>query len=303
MRGWAGFAAWLVVPALGCSATVADDEGQARSASTQAAVTVERSVDVSDGTSAPAVRTRVLARFVQVSGGIDHDFAERVVGSPRDLPPAGSCEWRSANGLKPIPDVAADGAIDLLDVGDVVLHAGDSSLPLAPRAFPDVGDLVSGIVYSSRDDTTPLPADEPYEIETTGSDFSDAFRLSIDAPPAPADVRLAGAELADAELVLPWSGPLGLSWTAGADAGDQIVVELLPLGADDDQPTAIRCVFDDRGRATVPEAFVAWAEEVDELEVAVHRIRRVILQAPEIDEAVVEFDFAVAAHVPVSYAP
>ncbi|MBW2528957.1 MAG: hypothetical protein JRI23_32575 [Deltaproteobacteria bacterium] len=306
MRGLVALAPWLLAPLLGCSATVADDDddgAEPAPASTQASVTVERSVTLPTGDDAMRLSTRVMARFIQVSGGIDHEFADRVVGSRRELPAPGSCEWRSSTGLEPLPTVATSGAIDLLDVGDVILHAGGSSLPLAPRAFPDVGDLVSGVIYSSRDDSTALPAGESYEIETTGSELADGFRLSIDAPGAPDQVRIGDEPLDSEELVIPVGEALGVQWLAGRDGRDQIVVDLAPWGSDGRQLNAARCSFEDSGSAIVPEAFVTWSDEVGGLDLSVHRVRRAELKAPELDEAVVEFDFAVAARLSVTYEP
>src|SRR6202041_1916014 len=101
-----------------------------------------------------------------------------------DLPAVGTCrpmagpEYARA---APIPRVEGAGgnarspvgSIELIDVGDVTLRAGADAMPLAARAFPDVGELVSGVFYTSRDTASELPAGPTYTVEGTGSAFVD----------------------------------------------------------------------------------------------------------------------------------
>jgi len=184
--------------AIGCSAPVVDDVADANGSMTEGVVLVERTT-AGDGTA----KTYVSAKFMRLSTPADPDLAERVVGSKLDLPAAGTC-------VRVHPDSVgraqlSPGGIELFDVGDVTLRAGAASMPLAARAFPDVGDLVSGMFYTSRDSVADLPGDLPsdlpaggtYTLEGTGSAYVERFAIEADAPVAPEDVLVGEAPLGD----------------------------------------------------------------------------------------------------------
>jgi hypothetical protein len=290
----------LLATAAGCSATVVDEaavDDDVADAAVHGAVVVERTVALP--TAPPYARTEVYARFLQVSGEVDAATAASVVGAAAfDATSSLGCGARDASAQPPV-DVG-QGAIELLDVGDMVLHVVDdgslSSLPLAARAFPDVGDLVSGVVYTSRDPGAHLPEGGSYLIETTGSALMDGFSIQVEAPTAPRGLRLAGvaADAAEGLLIAP-STPLSIGWEPGA-SGDRIVVEVLPV---DEGGAAFRCVFEDRGSATVPASYLAYVGG-SELDVIVHRLRETTVKLPGVDEAVVDFDYAVLARIAVS---
>jgi hypothetical protein len=306
MRWMIAIAAALLAPATGCTLDVADpaEAGEGPDAAvTRGNVAVERVITVSSPSPELPLRAHVSARFMQLSGGFDQLLAERVVGTPRELPPTGTCEWREPAGLEPLPPNAAQGSIELLDVGDVMLRAGQSLMPLAARAFPDVGEVVSGVVYTSRDGTADLPAGVPYLIETSGSPLVGGFRLSVDAPPEPLELQLGGILLDSEEVVVLRGDTMELSWRGAEDAAnDQIVVDLTPLGSDtlSAASEAVRCAFDDTGSGRVPPEYTSWRVLPDELDVTVHRLRRIVTRLPEIDETIVEFDFAVTTRAPVA---
>lgn len=299
-------AALVALAATGCSATVdepvaTDEDVEAAAsadASVQAAVVIESTTALP--TTPSRVRSHVSARFLKVTG-LDPQAADEVVGGGTAVVDAPEgCVFRE-------PDAAAvpsEGSIELLDVGEIVVHAlrsdlPDVSLPLAARAFPDVGELVSGVVYTSRDESTALPEAGTYVIETSGSPAVEGFSLRLDAPAAPEGVRLGGLDLEQPEAVVLVGGePLGLSWVAGDDETDRIVVELEPLDPSPDGISAVSCVFNDQGQALVPAAFTAFTDGSEVL-VVVRRYRRREVKLPAVDEAFVDFDFAVTARVVV----
>jgi len=300
------FAAAVLAPAAGCTLAVGDpiELGESPEAVvTRGNVAVERLVTVSTQLPERSARTHVSARFMQLSGGFDEQLAERVVGSPRELPPSGTCGWRTPTGLAPLPQGSTKGSIELLDVGEVLLHAGQSTMPLAARAFPDVGEVVSGVVYTSRDGTTDLPAGVPYLIETSGSPLVSGFRLAVDAPFEPLELQIGGQPVDGEDVVVLRGDVIELSWRAAPDAtGDLIVVDLSPLEADtrDGPIEAVRCAFDDTGSAAVLPEFTSWPVLPDEIDLTVHRLRHVATRLPEIGETIVEFDFAVTTRAPVA---
>ena len=134
---------------------------------------------------------------MRLSTPVDPDLAERLVGSKLDWPVSSDpAHPIPASGVcRPVgsPPPAAQGAlgtIELVDVGDVTLRAGAAVMPLAPRAFPDVGDLVSGMFYTSPDTASDLPAAATYTLEGTGAGLVDRFTVEAEAPPALEDVRI-----------------------------------------------------------------------------------------------------------------
>lgn len=291
--------------ATGCTVAVVDegtaaDEDETTTA--QGNVSVERVVALGEGT---VGRTHVSARFVRVSGGIDQRTAERVVGSARlEQDARGGCSWQQAP-VASTPD--AEGSIELLDVGEIVVRAGARALPLAARAFPDVGDLVSGVVYTSRDHSSELPEASTYSIETSGSPLVAGFSVQVDAPSTPAGVFVSQPSLVrlgierlplEAEFTIESGEELVVGWDAGRPSlGDRIYLDLVAA----EQGQRLRCVFEDDGEGVVPAQLNGFASGA-EIDIALHRYRRAMVRRASgvIDEAVVDFDFAVAARAVTS---
>ena len=200
------------IVAVGCSAPVVDDVSDASSALTDGVVLVERTV-AADG----ATQTNVSAKFMRLATPADPEIAERVVGSTLTLPPVGQCSRSTTAGIDDkTRDLSSIGSIELIDVGDVSLRTGSSVMTLAARAFPDVGDLVSGMFYTSRDAASDLPSGATYTLEGTGSAQVDRFAIEADAPAAPEDVRLADTTLADGPVIE--EGSTIVRWRAGEPA-------------------------------------------------------------------------------------
>ncbi|RLB46136.1 MAG: hypothetical protein DRI90_27670, partial [Deltaproteobacteria bacterium] len=292
----------LLLAVSGCSAAVVDDDAEdveTTGAMAHGNVTVERMA--SFGTATPGLRTYISARFVRLSG-LDVQTAESLVGSAARLDPAAplGCQWHEI--MAPSASAEAiEGSIELLDVGDILLRAGATVTPLAARAFPDVGDLVFGVVYTSRDHSTALPAATTYSIETSGSVFVDGFSMQVEAPDALDGVRFSQPALGPdtqplegGDITLVMGEGLTIQWEPGSpSSGDRIYVDVASV---DDEPgvAGLRCVFDDRGVGVVPAPITKLAAS-GEIEIAIHRHRLVTAKPSGIDEAVVDFDFAVAA--------
>ncbi len=93
---------------------------------------------------------QVGARFVRVAGIAD-DALPDLVGMPW-APSTGSCVERS---LPAATGDASRAEVRLLDVGPVDVHAGEVSLRLYPRRFPDLWNVVSGVLYGVEEGTMP----------------------------------------------------------------------------------------------------------------------------------------------------
>jgi hypothetical protein len=267
----------------GCSAPVVDDVADASNAQTEGIVLVERVVS---GDGAP--RSYVSAKFMRLSVAADPELAERVVGSRLELPRLGACMRLPSGGTREqTASLAQLGPIELVDAGDLTLRArpftmGPQAAPnpgpaepalvaLALRAFPDVGDLVSGVFYTSPDAASDLPAGVVYGLEGSGSSAIDRFAIEAEAPAAPDEVRVAGLPLADG-LALEEGTTSSLRWRRGDVAkGDSVFIDLTgSTGA------AVRCAFKDAGEATLPGALLRSAQlgGGDGATIAFHRIRR-----------------------------
>jgi len=282
----------LAFASVGCSATVDDPTADDDTGVVRGAVVVERTV-ATDGEATS--QARVSARFMRLDG-IAASTADSVVATRRFQPgePIG-CRWLSRND-DALP-ASATGSIELLDVGDIVVHAvdGGRDTPLVTRAFPDVGDLVSGVVYTSRDDSW-LPDAGGYLIEVTGSPEVDGFTLRVDAPDVPSAVSLDGVALAQLDGVRTASSAQ-LRWERGG-INDEIYVDFVPVDVNDGAP--YRCVLADDGMATIDTPAFEPGVSVD---VEVHRYRRLDVERAagfELDDAVLEVDVAAATRLTFS---
>lgn len=292
----------LLLLTAGCSATVVDDGDAADGIdqAPQASVAVERTTFVPSSQD-KAVRSHVSALFMKVLGGLDYELAHQMIGATErpDLEAPTGCRYREQLESPPLGE-AAGGTIELVDVGDLTLRIEAQTMPLAARAFPDVGDMVSGLIYTSRDDSTDLPAGGIYVFESSGSAALESIVLQAEAPLPPEDVKLGSGLLASDEAALAAGEPLVISWEPG-DGDDRIVLE---LAVPEQDSTSLRCVFDDNGSGSVPASLLDLRPGT-EVEVAVHRLRRVEVSfkpaAPgaEPHRAVVDFDFATVGHAAV----
>ena len=252
-----------------------DDVVDASSGLTEGVVLVERIV-TNDG----ATQTNVSAKFMRLSVASDAEMAERIVGSRLDLPRLGTCMRLPSGGAgEKATSLASLSPIELVDVGDVTMRVKAAtpisgptpSVPLALRAFPDVGDLVSGVFYTSPDAASDLPAGDAYVVDWSGSSSIDRSSIEADAPATPEDVRVGGVALTEG-ITLEDGVSAPVRWRSGDPAkGDLIFIDVSgPSGA------AVRCSFKDAGEALVPGALLRAAQLGGHgaTAIAFHRVRR-----------------------------
>jgi hypothetical protein len=297
------FAFAMVPPLAACSAPLVSSEPALRDsgegAASAALVSVERVVG-SDET----VHTNAVARFIKMRDGSLDDETLRMLGATLDLPPVGSCDV--GDGAETPLEEHGPHAVELLGVGNLAMEAGGASAMLEPRALPDIVDLVTGVLYSTRGETLDaLPSKGSYILRSTGSSPSvDAehsvggFAIAAMAPGEPGELRVDGDD--SSSIALRAGGDSSLSWKAEADSDDAIYVEVVRAG-DDGATGRVRCQFADRGTATIPAAaFVTGGSEASHGSLVVHRVHREVFQVPAdpaggrmgIDSGVVRFDFA-----------
>lgn len=281
----------FVVGALGCTAPV-DAAGEGPAQTTQALVVMERAER-----EAKSPQTNVSAKFLRVPVAADSDAVERLVGSELDLPPVGECTTVSADDA--LADAPIGGAVELFDVGDVTIHTSAGAIPLAARAFPDVGDRVSGVFYTSPDAARDLPAPARYLLESSGSAQVERFAVESEAPPAPVDVTVAGQPLAEAIELLE-GAPIEITWRASAAHGEGASEDVAYVELVSENGVAVRCAFDDRGRGRLPVTVLADAGlEGSPLAatLGVHRVRQGTFRVPGVDLGEIRFDMSVVAGV------
>lgn len=268
--------------ALACSAELEQYSTDADSGSTHALVSVERSTQL-DGQR----RATALAGFVRMPADTDANALLSLVGLRHERPAMGQCRSSTAGSA---PSPAGLGRVELLEAGSVSLSTASSDSSLAPHAFPTVTDLVSGIVYTTRDrNAEPLPAAVPYTLRASGGAALPALEVVKQAPAELEAVTLGGVPLAEVAEVSVGS-PLDFTWGVGA-SGDTVYVEL--SSADGTRSTV--CAFrDDAGAGTVPAGVFV---DVGPGRVSLHRVRVGGFASPGIDVGEVRFDFELASGV------
>lgn len=151
-----------------------------------------------------SIRTNVSAKFFYASAE-EVGAADELVGFDVPRPPVGECVTLLDASMLDVPEVS----IDLLDVGDVSLRVPGSTRDawLSARAFPDVGDLVSGVFYTSPDRELGLPAPGEYRITVGCIDDECSSRtvadveLAASAPVGPSGVSAQLDRAGDLEVV------------------------------------------------------------------------------------------------------
>jgi hypothetical protein len=342
MRTRRSAAIWFICSAsvggvgLGCSAPVGATPGVSASGEASASeplvasaalVLIERTVSPGARVEDSA-RAEAIARFVRMRAGSVDDEALRMVGAAVDLPSVGACQvLRPANPAR-AADTEAARAIELVDVGSVSIETNGVSLSLPARRLPDILDLVSGVVYSTRaPDPEALPSEATYVLRASGRASLNAaveggdpgpFVIAAVAPAAlgapltltgalsgtsnatsnavstpGSDTLLVGGQDArtSGPIVLSGEAPVDLEWAAG-NPEDTVYVDVvaagLPNAPNPASTRGVRCSFGDTGHAVIPTSTLIDGEGT----LTIHRLHREFFQAKGIDSGEIRFDFA-----------
>jgi hypothetical protein len=278
----AGTTAFFAVAVSACSGNVVTTS-DASTTSTQALLSVERTAATTDLRS--AARVHASAYFLRLQSGADRMLAARLVGATDRLPAAGQCDTAAVLGDQGMA-LASLGPVDLVDVGEVALEASQIRATLAARAFPDVVDLVSGVVYTTRDFMAdPVPGQGAYTFRVSGSSALQPMALSGQAPGPLEHLYVGGYALRGEPIVLPRED-LAITWQPPAGA-DLVYVEL--ASAEDGPLERVRCTFPNEGRAVIEGAVLPKAVAQT---IAVHVIHREDVAAPGLDRGEIRFDLA-----------
>jgi len=255
---------------------VTDAEGPSR---TEALLLVE------GGQASEVSAVQVGARFFTVTGFSD-DALPELVGTPR-LPRQNACEERT------LPGHVSGGEVRLLDVGAVDVRAGFVDSRMSPRRFPDLWNVVSGVLYGMEGNF----AAGTWRFAAPGSASSGigAFEVSADAPEAIRDVMLNDRPTGlgpGATLNLPRSGPLALRWSRGTAPEDRVAISF-------EGATTIVCGARDEGALDID---TSWMDRIREIargdaQVAVRRVRVRAFSVPGADRARLVFDIGTRARL------
>ncbi|WP_437854258.1 hypothetical protein [Sorangium sp. So ce363] len=299
---------------VGCSAPVAGDATEVNGVVTQGVVRVERAINLSRdaavaatpgeldeaaqpsaGAEGAGAVTNVLAKFMRLSSAMDPELAEGAVGKPFVLPSAGSCMVLSPAADDEASSFSSLSPIELLDAGDVTMKTESTEMPLAARAFPDVGALVFGVFYTSRDATSDLPAPARYVFESSGSGQLDRFAFEADAPAGPEEVRIGDAELADGVDLDAGVGAV-VQWRADESGEAGRTRDIIYVDVTSAHGATVRCAFKDTGRGVIPGSLLdpsTLGPLPANATLAVHRTRQVPFNTSGIDLGEVRFDLSV----------
>jgi len=272
----------LSAAVMGCSGTVVTTS-DASTSTTQAMLSVDRTVVAGDPSG--SARAHASAYFVRLQTGADPTLAARLVGATHVLPAVGQCEAVGVMCDQAMP-LATLGPVDLVDVGEVAIEASTTRATLAARAFPDVADLVSGVVYTTRDLVAdPLPDHGTYTFRIAGSNTVPAMTLQASAPGPASDLYVAGLPLRS-EMLAVRRGDLAIRWEPAAGT-DQVYVELASM--EDGPLDRVRCTFANDGQAVIAASALPKAALQS---ISIHLVRREGVLAPGLDGGWIRFDLA-----------
>jgi hypothetical protein len=217
----------------------------------------------------------------------------RLVTDLVEVPASGLCVNPARNAPQPVP--AYLGPVELAFAGQVDVRTGAARVPLAVRAFPDVANVVSGVMYTAPGQADlSLPLGGLLSVFATGAEGLGAWEASTDAPSPPADVRIEGLPLDAPELEAPRGRPLSISWRAG-EGTDVIYVDIDPVPGSPSE--RVRCAMPDTGSGTIASLAIP---ETSQLQLSIHRVRVSTLRSVAGEVGTAHFDVAVAGRVKVA---
>jgi len=301
-----------VVGLVGCaSAASSDVESDSAPTTVEGVIHVEQSTTIREGESSESTVTSVSAKFLRVLPE-DASRAMSIVGSRVVTPHEGECAPIASLSPARIDLARLDrahrsselkGQVELVDVGDLVLRATGAKaskdanpfeVRLMPRAFPDVGDLVSGVFYTQPDVSAAnaeLPSPGSYVLAGSGASVVEPFTISVDAPATPSNIRIAGQSFGSSKSST--SSAQGRDIAVEWDAVDTDALVYVDVQG----TTPYRCSFRDTGTAQLPADVLSRDDAGHSVTVSVHRVREENVRLRLIPQdgtqaATVRFDFS-----------
>ena len=240
-----------------------------------------------------ATRSHASMWFLRASDEPSIAAASRLVADGVEVPALGTCVNVGDPATQAMPPSLSP--IELAFAGEVTVEAGSVRVPLAMRAFPDVANLVSGVMYTAPGQTDlALPLGGSFGVRTSGAEGLSAIDALAEAPVAPASVKLDGLELDAADLTARRGQALAITWQPAA-AGDLVYVDVEPVpGSPSDR---VRCAMADSGEARLSETAIP---ETDAMTLTIHRVRVAPLRTSSGNVGTAHFDVAISTRVKVA---
>jgi hypothetical protein len=275
---WGASACLFFVGFTACSPEPEGVSGDEAPAATHAYFTVERAQGADD----EGVRTQISARFLRLQEGADPRVAAELVGATTEAPARAGCQPLGASG----PHLALGGLtpVELVRAGDVAIESSNRRTHLTARAYPDVAHLVSGIVYTSPEVASDVPADATsLTFLVAAGERVPGLRVAVPLPRGVDDLRVNGRPLREAVSAPIERVPLRFAWS---NDGGVAFLDVAAIEANGDA-TRWRCVGDREGGLTLPASIALTAPTI---EVTAHRLTMAPFQADALASGQVQFD-------------
>jgi hypothetical protein len=239
-------------------------------------------------------RAIATARIIRTPSAPLDETSLHMAGVTLPLPSPNHCvsleELRRPN----LDQRRARQALQLLDIGAIVLENQGTISALNARPIPDVTGLISGVLYTLQLNSESLPTTGSYTVlfEAKSRQEDSPIVLRAEAPGYPLGLKVAETELARGAATLVTGGPLSFQWLPGRPE-DLIYIDIMPkaVAGSANSTAGVRCSFQDMGQATIPP----WTnDQLDESTVLVHRLHRERYQPKGFAAAELRFDQAIA---------
>lgn len=183
--------------------------------------------------------------------------------------------------------------INLLDVGPITIAFEDASVQLQGRRLPDLVRGVSGVVYGSEQGYEFDGVDVPhhpnlmYTVSAPGSADAGGFTEQIEAPEIPTLVGYAGAVSSSPDVdleALEYGRDLELRWIE-ASSGQGSALYLDVSAVNSSNTLRLACRLEDDGVFLIPGNVISQlAEDLDQLDITLRRIRGVDVHLEGLDQ-------------------
>jgi len=184
--------------------------------------------------------------------------------------------------------------VELAYAGEVVVQTDRSRVQLAMRAFPDLANLVSGVVYTARNGSDLLlPAAGTVAFSASGADDLAPVDAQAQAPSPPDGVTINGQSLSSDDVTLRSDAPIVLAWSAESQ-GDFVYVDLETSKGS--KNSSLRCSLADTGAGQIDAASLP----ASDLRLSLHRVRTTPLKSGSTEVGIARFDFAVTGRAKVA---
>jgi hypothetical protein len=275
---WGAWALVCLATTTGCLTEAEGASGDEAPAATHAFFTVDRARAATD----EGVRTQISARFLRLQEGSDPHVAAELVGAITEPPARAGCRPLGSSGSQLV--LGSLTPVELVRAGDVAVEASNRPTHLTARAYPDVAHLVSGVVYTSPEVASDVPAGATsLTFRVAPSERVPSLLVTVPVPRGVENLRVNGLPLGAAVEAPLGRGPLAFSWSNDEGKTFLDVAAFEAGGA----LARWRCVGEREGGLQLPASVALTAVA---LEVTAHHLTVVPFQSGALASGHVQFD-------------